>query len=75
MTKQEATRVRIVVDHDRCMGHAQCVIVAPDLFKLDALGVVEVLSEFPEDSQRDGLDLAVEHCPEEIIRIERVSAE
>ncbi|ONH23605.1 ferredoxin [Pseudofrankia asymbiotica] len=30
--------MRIVVDRDRCMGHAVCALMAPDLMELDDLG-------------------------------------
>jgi ferredoxin len=27
--------MRLIVDRDRCRGHAQCVLAAPDLLALD----------------------------------------
>ncbi|HVV92592.1 MAG TPA: ferredoxin [Hyphomicrobiales bacterium] len=62
--------MRIVVDVERCMGHGQCEIVAPRLFKLDDQGVVVILHEHPDESLRKEAELAAARCPEGIIKIE-----
>jgi ferredoxin len=62
--------VRIVLDQDRCMGHGQCELVAPDLFKLDEHGIAQVLIECPDDSKLAALEQAIKRCPEAVISIE-----
>jgi ferredoxin len=62
--------MRIILDQDRCMGHGQCELVAPDLFKLDADGIAQVLAEHPDDNQLKRLEEAIRRCPEAVISIE-----
>jgi ferredoxin len=62
--------MRIIVDQDRCMGHGQCELVAPDLFKLDENGIAQVLVENPDDNQLKRLEEAIRRCPEAVISVE-----
>lgn len=56
--------MKIRLDQSRCVGHAQCYAVDPDLFPLDESGysTLEAHDVRPEDEQltRDG----VATCPE-----------
>ncbi|CPR06537.1 ferredoxin [Mycobacterium bohemicum DSM 44277] len=62
--------MRVRLDKSRCVGHAQCFAVDPDLFPIDASGysLVEEHEVRPEDEQvtRDG----VASCPEMALIIE-----
>ena len=61
--------MRIVVDLNRCQGLAQCVPLAPDVFKLlgdEAL----VYDPNPEESQRQRVARAVASCPVQAILLE-----
>jgi len=62
--------MKIILDQDRCMGHGQCELVAPDLFKLDADGIAQVLVENPGDAQLKRLEEAIRRCPEAVISVE-----
>ena len=62
--------MRIVIDQDRCMGHGQCELVAPDLFKLDSDGIAQVLIECPDESRIKRLEEAIRRCPEAVISVE-----
>lgn len=67
---EEGIRVRVRLDKSRCVGHAQCYAVDPDLFPIDESGysIVEEHEVRPEDEQltRDG----VASCPEMALIIE-----
>lgn len=56
--------VRVRLDESKCVGHAQCYAVDPDLFPIDESGysTLEEREVRPEDAQltRDG----VAACPE-----------
>jgi ferredoxin len=56
--------MKIRLDQSRCVGHAQCYAVDPDLFPIDESGysMLETHDVRPEDEQgtRDG----VAACPE-----------
>jgi ferredoxin len=56
--------VRVRLEKSKCVGHAQCYAVDPDLFPIDESGysILEERAVRPEDVQltRDG----VASCPE-----------
>jgi ferredoxin len=56
--------VRVRLEKSKCVGHAQCYAVDPDLFPIDESGysILEEREVAPEDLQvtRDG----VASCPE-----------
>jgi ferredoxin len=61
--------MRLTVDRDRCMGHAVCALVAPDLMQLDDLGynitgTIEVPTADDETARR-----AAGSCPESAISV------
>ena len=65
---EETLKVRL--EKSRCVGHAQCYAVDPDLFPIDDAGnsILEEREVRPEDEQltRDG----VASCPEMALIIE-----
>lgn len=62
--------MKIRVDNDKCVGHAQCYAVDPDLFPIDDAGYsnLEPRHVSPEDQAviREG----VEACPERALILE-----
>lgn len=56
--------MKIRLEQSRCVGHAQCYAVDPDLFPIDESGysILETHDVLPDDEQRirDG----VAACPE-----------
>jgi ferredoxin len=62
--------MRVGLDKSKCVGHAQCYAVDPDLFPIDDSGysILEDHEVNPEDAQttRDG----VASCPEMALFIE-----
>lgn len=61
--------MRIVVDRDICVTHAQCVLAAPEIFQLDQNGEMTFVRE-PHETLRDRAEVAVEMCPTQAISIE-----
>ncbi len=61
--------MRLVVDLNKCQGYAQCVPLAPEVFKL--LGEEALVYEpNPDDSQRRQVLRAVASCPVQAIILE-----
>jgi ferredoxin len=60
---------RIVVDNTRCVGAAQCVLTAPDLFDQDDDGLVMVLEESPGAERVKSANTAATLCPSQAITI------
>lgn len=61
--------MRVAVDRSLCQTHAQCVLVAPEVFALDEDGELVYDAE-PDDSLRPKIEDAEEICPMGAIRIE-----
>jgi len=62
--------VRISVVPDRCIGAAQCVLTAPDVFDQDDDGFVVVLDSRPEESKSPAARMAGKICPSQTIVVE-----
>jgi len=66
----ERSPVRVRLEQSRCVGHAQCFAVDPDLFPIDDSGysILEDHEVRPEDAEltRDG----VASCPEMALILE-----
>jgi sterol 14-demethylase len=60
---------RIACDRDLCRSHAVCMGEAPELFRVEDAGKVQVLHERPDTALRAKADAAVEHCPTRALRI------
>ena len=61
--------MRLVVDLNKCQGYAQCVPLAPEVFKL--LGEETLVYDpNPDDSQRQQVLRAVASCPVQAIILE-----
>ncbi|MGH7859471.1 MAG: ferredoxin [Candidatus Binatia bacterium] len=61
--------MRLIVDRQRCQGHALCASLCPRLFQLDDLGYsIPIDEEVPRDLERTAR-LAVENCPEGAISV------
>jgi ferredoxin len=58
--------VRVVVDLERCQGHAQCELVAPRVFELRG-EQAHVLVEQPPPELADAVEDAILMCPENAI--------
>jgi ferredoxin len=59
--------LRIVIDPERCQGHARCVAVAPTLFDLDDDGYAVARQERVAGEDVQTLLRAVSWCPERAI--------
>jgi len=62
--------MRIKVDFDLCQGHANCMGEAPDVFRVDDKGFLEVLQEEPPEALREAVEKAVKYCPTGALSLE-----
>jgi ferredoxin len=60
---------KVVVDMDLCQNHGQCTFAAPEVFQLDEDGVLVVLNDEPDESQRAVCEDAADVCPVQAITI------
>ncbi|CAB5032936.1 MAG: ferredoxin [Actinobacteria bacterium] len=61
---------KVVVDYSVCQGHAQCSAYAPDIFEVDDHGMLTLLIEQPDESQRAAVLDAIDSCPTGALRIQ-----
>jgi ferredoxin len=65
---------RLDLDTDRCQGHGQCVMAAPEFFSFDEQGFAVLGSaEVPPDLEAKA-QAAVSRCPERAISIANESS-
>ena len=62
--------VRVSVDKDLCIGAGQCVVTAPDVFDQDDDGIVELLTDSPDEGDRDVVEEAAHVCPARVITVD-----
>lgn len=55
--------MKVVVDRNRCEGYGFCEERAPEMFRLDEDGELDVLSESAPEDQKDAVRRAVRSCP------------
>ena len=61
--------MQIQIDASVCQGHGQCVHLAPEVFRMGADGVSEVITQNIEESLRARIDEVVRSCPVEAISV------
>jgi ferredoxin len=63
--------MKVLVQASKCLGYANCMVAAPDVFEVgDDDGVVHLLVESPGEEQREAVERAVADCPTRAIAIE-----
>jgi ferredoxin len=63
--------MRIVVNLNRCLGYAQCVPLAPDVFQLHGEEAL-MYDPNPDDAQRLRVLRAAASCPVQAIFVEQL---
>ncbi|MET7996387.1 ferredoxin [Amycolatopsis sp. NPDC005232] len=63
--------IRVEVERDRCEGYGFCEQSAPEVFRLDDEGELEILQAELPDDQCDRAEAAVRLCPVAALRLKR----
>jgi ferredoxin len=62
--------MKIEVDKDLCQAYGNCLLAAPEVFRLDgASTVVDVLVPHPPEGIREEVEEAVRSCPVEALSV------
>jgi sterol 14-demethylase len=64
-----AAHFRIIVDRELCKGHAHCMGEAPEIFRVDEKGRLEVLDERPAAALIEKAKAAEKYCPNRAISL------
>ena len=59
--------MQVRIDRDVCVGAAECVAIAPEVFELDDEGIAQASNT--EDASEDRLRQAAEECPVQAISL------
>jgi ferredoxin len=68
-----AGKVRVTVDHGKCVGTTICVLTVPKVFALDKSGQAVVVD--PDGDTMDRLRYAEEQCPQSAIKVEETEGD
>ena len=60
--------MKLVVDAEKCQGHARCVMILPEVFDTDDLGYAFLCDEL-RPGMEDKARQAIANCPEQAIHI------
>ena len=62
--------MQVMVDLDECLGYANCVVDAPEVFEIVEDGMqVRVLNEDPPEELRAKVEAAALDCPAKAITV------
>ena len=61
--------MKIVVDCDKCQGHAMCASQAPEIYELDDTGYNSMGEFTVVEGQEDAARLGASWCPEGAITV------
>lgn len=62
--------MRIIVDRDICQAIGVCESIAPEVFEVDADGLLEIKREEVSPERLEDMQEAVERCPTGALRLE-----
>ena len=63
-------RLRVVIDRPACCGYGLCAEICPEVYKLDAGGLVYVDDELVPVGLEDKAAEGAECCPQQALRLE-----
>ncbi|MEU4344568.1 ferredoxin [Nocardia sp. NPDC023852] len=62
--------MKIIADRAICEGHGMCEALAPDVFRVGDDGIVVPLADAVSASGHAVIELAVDTCPVQALRLE-----
>lgn len=68
--RPQAASFRIQLDYGLCQGHAACMSEAPEIFRVNEAGELEVLQDRPPMALLEKARLAEKYCPNKAITID-----
>ena len=61
---------KVIIDRSRCCGYGLCATICPDVYKLDADGIVYVENEYVSEGMEESAKEGAAVCPAEALRVE-----
>ncbi|WP_437681933.1 ferredoxin [Sorangium sp. So ce131] len=67
---ETSSKLKVVVEYEKCCGAGQCVMVAPKVFDQREDGIVIVLDAEPPKEEHAAVREAVAVCPGAALRVD-----
>ena len=64
-----AERLRVIIDKAACCGYGICADICPQVYKLDANGIVYVDDEIVPQGLEDGAQKGADACPQAALKV------
>jgi ferredoxin len=62
-------KLRVIADRGACCGYGVCVELCPEIFKVDDIGVVTLLTEFVPEGLEAKAREAASACPQNALKV------
>lgn len=64
-----ATHLRVIADRGACCGYGVCAEICPEIYQVDDIGVVKVLSDVVPEGLEVKAKEAAAACPQNALRV------
>ncbi len=64
-----ATRLRVIADRGACCGYGVCAEICPEIYQVDDIGVVKLLTDIVPEGLRIKATEAASACPQNALRV------
>lgn len=62
-------KLKVVIDKAACCGYGVCAEICPEVYKLDAQGIVYVETDIVPDGMEDAAREGAEACPQAALAV------
>jgi ferredoxin len=63
------TRLRVIADRSACCGYGVCAELCPEVYKVDDLGIVTLLTEFAPAGLEEKVREGASACPQNALKV------
>jgi ferredoxin len=64
-----ATRLRVIADRGACCGYGVCAEICPEIYQVDDIGVVKLLTDIVPEGLEVKAKEAASACPQSALRV------
>jgi ferredoxin len=64
-----ASKLRVIADRSACCGYGVCAELCPEIFKVDDIGIVSVLTDFVPEGLEVKAREGASACPTNALRV------
>jgi len=64
-----STRLRVIADRSACCGYGVCAEICPEIYQVDDIGIVSLLTEIVPEGLEVKAREAASACPQNALRV------